>query len=98
SARSPQTLSGSRHATDTRQVRIFVPVDFSKASFDSLEYALNLAKTCQGCIDLFHITDAGELYESDNAIVINRLLDRLETKANAQNESLKEMTNSQDMT
>ena len=87
----PHVISGGSDTTDARNIRIFVPIDFSSSSFTALEYALNLAKICNGSIDLFHLTDISTLGESDNPVVINRMLDRLEAKASVQNESLREM-------
>lgn len=86
--------TGSRTAhAGNKPLRIFVPIDFSQCSYNALAYALQLAKVCQGAIDLYHITDLGDLPTSDNTVVMHRILGQLEEKMNAQIQSLKEMIN-----
>lgn len=70
---------------------ILVPVDPSASAFNSIEYALNVARILNTSIHLIYIIDFDELPESGNPIVINRMLDRLESKAAKCVESLKEM-------
>lgn len=79
--RSVEGVPVSVKSGDTRSIRILVPVDFSKGAYDSLEYALHLAKSFSGSIHLFHYTDADELTDSGNPFVINQMLDRMERKA-----------------
>ena len=72
-------------------LRILVPVDATASAFHSLEFALNLARTCDACIQLLYLTDIDNLPESSNPVVVNRMLDRLERKAYNCVESLTEM-------
>ncbi len=65
----------------TRQVSFLIPVDFSASAYNSLTYALKLARACNASIHLVHVTDLGELVESSNPFVINRMLGAMERKA-----------------
>jgi hypothetical protein len=70
---------------------ILVPVNRSASAFNALAYALNLARALHSSIHLIHVTDARELPDSGNPLVIGRMLDRMETKASNCVVSLKEM-------
>jgi nucleotide-binding universal stress UspA family protein len=70
---------------------ILVPVNASSSAFHSLEYALHIARVLHTSIHLFHVTDARELPESGNPIVVNRILERLDRKAANCVASLKEI-------
>jgi nucleotide-binding universal stress UspA family protein len=76
---------------EARPFRILVPVNSSQAAFNSLEYALNLARVRNASLHLVHLTDMDELTESENPVVVRRILDRLERKAENCIESLREI-------
>jgi hypothetical protein len=84
-----------RHASlplrDDARSGILVPVNTSAGAFNALAYALNLARALHSSIHLFHVTDARDLPDSGNPLVIGRMLDRMETKASNCVVSLKEM-------
>lgn len=65
----------------TRQVSFLIPVDFSASAYNSLTYALKLARNCSARIHLVHITDLSELVESSNPFVLNSMLTVMERKA-----------------
>jgi nucleotide-binding universal stress UspA family protein len=71
-----------------KNIHYFVPVDFSESSQNALHYALVLATASGGSIDLLHITDADEVVESDNPVVVLRCLDELEERAARRIQSL----------
>jgi len=64
-----------------RQISFLIPVDFSASAYNSLTYALKLARACSARIHLVHITDVNELVESSNPFVINSMLTVMERKA-----------------
>jgi nucleotide-binding universal stress UspA family protein len=70
---------------------ILVPVNSSASAFNSIEYAMKIAKALNTTIHLLYITDLNDLPESSNTIVINRMLDRFELDAAMCVESLTEM-------
>lgn len=70
---------------------ILVPVDSSANAFNSLEYALNLAKILNNTIHLFYVIDVSIDELSESTIVAHRVLERKYRKAEACVESLKEM-------
>jgi nucleotide-binding universal stress UspA family protein len=73
------------------QINYFIPVDFSEASYKAIQYASMLAGNTGGTIYLGHVIDAGEITESDNPVVVQWSLDRLEKKASEKMLSLKEI-------
>src|SRR5687767_5653083 len=87
------TVSGVHKEVTPEETRpgILVPVNSSASAFNSIEYALKIAKTLNTTIHLLYITDLDDLPESSNTVVINRMLDRFERKAAICMESLKEM-------
>ena len=70
---------------------ILVPINSSASAFNSIEYALNIAKALNTTIHLVYVTDLDDLPESNNPLVISRMLNRFERKAALCVESLKEM-------
>lgn len=73
------------------RINYFIPVDFSEASYKAIQYASMLAGKTGGMIYLGHVIDAGEITESDNPVVVQWSLDRLEKKASEKMLSLKEI-------
>ncbi|QOI98393.1 MAG: universal stress protein [Flammeovirgaceae bacterium] len=72
-------------------IRYFIPVDFSEASYRAIQYASLLAGRTSGAIQLGHIIPADEITESDNPVVVQWSLTRLEQKASDRMQSLKEI-------
>lgn len=70
---------------------ILVPVNSSQSAFNALEYTLNLAKVLPTTIHLLYVANIDDLTESNNPVVVNRMLDRLYRKASNCVTSLKEM-------
>ncbi|HEY5919953.1 MAG TPA: universal stress protein [Chryseolinea sp.] len=70
---------------------ILVPVNSSANAFNSLEYALNLAKILKSTIHLFYVIDVDVDELSESTIVAHRILERTYRKAESCVESLKEM-------
>lgn len=66
---------------DNSQVSFLIPVDSSASAYNSLTYALKLARACNARIHLVHVTDLNELVESSNPFVVNRMLSAMERKA-----------------
>ena len=66
---------------DTRHVSFLIPVDATASAYNSLTYALKLARACSARIHLVHVTDLNELVESSNPLVVNRMLGAMERKA-----------------
>jgi nucleotide-binding universal stress UspA family protein len=71
--------------------RYFIPVDFSEASFRALQYARMLAARTGGEVRLGHVMDAGDVVESDNPVIVQWSLDRLEQRVNNKMQSLREL-------
>lgn len=69
----------------------FIPVDFSESSYRAIQYASLLAGRTNGTIQLGHIISADEISESDNPVVVQWSLTRLEQKATDRMQSLKEI-------
>jgi nucleotide-binding universal stress UspA family protein len=69
----------------------FVPVDFSDCSYNALQYAILLARTSGGRVKLSHVIDLEDLPESENPVVVNWNLDRLNRKAKSKMNSLMEI-------
>jgi nucleotide-binding universal stress UspA family protein len=70
---------------------ILVPVNSSANAFNSLEYALKLAKTLQNTIHLFYVIDVNLDELSESTIVAHHVLERAYKKAENCVESLREM-------
>ena len=85
------TQNARRPLRDQARPGILVPVNSSSSAFNALAYTLNVARALQSSIHIFHISDARELPDSGNPLVIGRMLDRMETKAANCVASLKEM-------
>lgn len=68
----------------------FVPIDFTPASYNALQYAVLLAKESEGQVKLFHVVDLNELPESDNQVVVSLALDKLLKDAARKFKSLRE--------
>lgn len=66
---------------DARRVNFLIPVDSTAGAYNSLAYALKLARACNARIHLVHLTDLNELSESSNPFVISRMLSTIERKA-----------------
>ncbi|MDL5049397.1 universal stress protein [Oscillatoria amoena NRMC-F 0135] len=75
-------------------IKYFIPVDFSEASFKAIQYASMLADKTGGIIHLGHVIDADEIVESDNPVIVQWNLDRLEKMASDKMQSLKELISS----
>src|SRR5690606_3776190 len=79
---NPVTTTPSRVLrNDTRQVSFLIPVDATASAYNSLTYALKLARACNARIHLAHVTDLNEMVESSNPFVIGRMLSVMERKA-----------------
>lgn len=76
---------------DEMRTGILVPVNSSSNAFNSLEYALRLAKLLNNTIHLFYVIDVNVDEFSESTIAAHRLLGRAYRKANTCVESLKEM-------
>jgi nucleotide-binding universal stress UspA family protein len=70
---------------------ILVPVNSSANAFNSLEYALKLAKVLNNTIHLFYVIDVSISELSESTIVANRVLERIYRNSETCVESLKEM-------
>lgn len=70
---------------------ILVPVNSSANAFNSLEYALKLAKILNNSIHLFYAIDLDISELSESTVVARRILERTYRKAETCVESLKEM-------
>jgi nucleotide-binding universal stress UspA family protein len=68
-----------------------VAVDFSEGSNKAVEYAVCLARTMLGRVELVHIADADEIAESHNQMVVLRSINRALDKARARLQSYQEM-------
>lgn len=89
-----RNISRNRVASEKREdlrPGILVPVNSSTSAFNSLEYALQLARVLNSSIHLLYVADVDEIPESNNPIVVNRMIDRLDRKAANCVESLREM-------
>lgn len=73
------------------KLHLFVPVDFSSASFNTLQYAMQIAKMCGGSIDLFHAIGIGDIPNSESALSIQHELKKIESEAYRKLNSLKEI-------
>lgn len=67
----------------------FVPIDFTQASYNALQYAVLLAKGSVGDVKLCHVVDLDEIPESDNQVVVSLALDRLLQDAGRKLKSLR---------
>lgn len=76
---------------DTKRASFLIPVDSSANAYNSLTYALKLARACNARIHLVHLTDLNELPESSNPFVIHRMLGPLERSARNCVTALKEL-------
>ena len=76
---------------DEMRSGILVPVNSSANAFNSLEYALKLAKILNNTIHLFYVIDVNVDEFSESTIVAHGILERTYRKAEACVESLKEM-------
>jgi len=83
-----------RPGPGAERLRLFVPVDFSHGSYNALEYAMRLAKMCNGEIDLLHAIDINELPDSENPLNIRDALARTEARAYRKLTSLVELIES----
>lgn len=70
---------------------ILVPVNSSQSAFNALAYALNLARVLPATIHLLYVANIDDVPESNNPVVVNRMLSRLYRKASNCVASLKEM-------
>jgi nucleotide-binding universal stress UspA family protein len=68
----------------------FVPIDFTQASYNALQYAVLLAKESDGQVKLCHVLDLNEIPESDNPVVVSLALDKLLQEAGRKLKSLRE--------
>ena len=68
----------------------FVPIDFTQASYNALQYAVLLAKESVGQVKLCHVVDLNEIPESDNQVVVSFALDKLLQDAGRKLKSLRE--------
>ena len=73
------------------RLRLFVPVDFSSSSFNTLQYAMQIAKMCGGTIYLFHAMGIEDIPNSESPLSIQFELKKAETAAYAKLNSLKEI-------
>jgi nucleotide-binding universal stress UspA family protein len=87
--------TGRKNSNQGGALRMLVAIDFSPTSYTTLEYAMNLAKSQRTPIELFHIIDFDELSETDNPLVMDRMLTQIEEKARIRLESLIEMLTEQ---
>jgi nucleotide-binding universal stress UspA family protein len=70
---------------------ILVPVNSTENAFNSLEYALKLAKILNNAIHLFYVIDVSVDELSESTIVAHRILEKTYNKAENCVESLKEI-------
>ncbi len=56
------------------KLRLLVPVDFSMPSYNALRYAMHLAHTCEGTIDLFHALPNDNLPISESPLTMQNEL------------------------
>lgn len=90
----PDTFVGSPIQFGTgnsKPLQFLVLVDASRGAFTSLEYACRLARISHAAVHLLYINDINDFAESDNPVVIQRLIDQAEKKALRSLESLQEM-------
>jgi nucleotide-binding universal stress UspA family protein len=73
-----------------KSLTYFVPVDFTQASYNALQYAVLLAKESEGQVKLCHVVDMNEIPESDNQVSVSLALDRLFKNAERKLKSLRE--------
>jgi len=76
---------------DTKRASFLIPVDSSANAYNSLTYALKLARACNARIHLVHVADLYELPESGNPFAIHRMLGSIERKAKNCVTALKEL-------
>ncbi len=81
-----------------KKLTYFVPVDFSDCSYNALQYAIMLARTSGGEVKLSHVIDLDELPESENPVVVNWNLDRLNRRAKGKMNSLREIVSMEGVT
>lgn len=82
SRHNPATITPPRALrNDTGQVSFLIPVDATASAYNSLTYALKLARACSARIHLVYVTDLHEIVESSNPFVVNRMLGVMERKA-----------------
>ncbi len=73
------------------ELRLLVPVDFSPNSYQALQYAMHLAKMCNGTLDLFHPLDIKETVTSENPLSFNYELSKSKYEAYNRLNSLREI-------
>ena len=89
-----RNISRNRTSVEKREdlrPGILVPVNSSASAFNALEYALQLARVLNSSIHLLYVADVDEIPESNNPMVVNRMIDRLDHRAANCVESLREM-------
>jgi len=69
----------------------FVPVDFTECSYRAVQYAVLVAKMFGDEVRLFHVINIDDIPESDNPVVMSRMIDQLRTKAESRMRSFCEM-------
>ena len=81
---------------DTRSATVgslsfLVPVDFTDRSYNALAYALQLAKMCNGSLELFPMAEDVPLPQSESPLTLRHALTAGESQMNRKIESLKEI-------
>ncbi len=71
--------------------RIMVPIDFTRESYNTLEYALRLARGCKGSIELAPLADSSSLPDSENPLTFRHAYSAMEDRVRRRIESLKEI-------
>lgn len=89
-AQEAQLVERAVHKSEER-LRLFVPIDFSSASFNTLQYAMQIAKMCDGSIDLFYAMGIGDIPNSESPLSIQHELRKAESVAYTKLNSLKEI-------
>jgi hypothetical protein len=75
------------------ELRLLVPVDFSQNSHQALQYAMHLAKLCNGTIDLFHGIADEVVPASESPLTMKYALGKVEAEAHNKLSSLREIIN-----
>ncbi|MGE0588939.1 MAG: universal stress protein [Cyclobacteriaceae bacterium] len=78
-------------STAVGSLRFLVPVDFTDRSYNALGYTLQLAKMCNGSIELFPMAEDIPLPQSESPLTLRHALTAGESKMNRKIESLKEI-------
>lgn len=75
------------------RLRLFVPVDFSSSSYNTLRYAMHIANMCEGTIDLFYILRNDNFSISESPLTMQHSLRKAESDAYKKLSSIKEIIN-----